>query len=213
MPIAVRRTREIVRTREEILDAAERAFARTGFEATTMQQIAREASYTVPSLYAYFPGKAEIFEAIMARTQDELLSGFDARVPKGLTLRQRLELLVGRRLELYERKREALSILFMMPAQARVGRLRDKKHRGEDSGFEQLAGRMARWLAANATARELAGRDPDAIATALTGMLYGFFRRSLERSHTQPISERAELIVDLALNGMLGRARTAKEQQ
>jgi AcrR family transcriptional regulator len=204
MATALRRSREIVRTREEILDAAERAFARAGYEATTMQDIAREAAYTVPSLYAYFPGKHEIFEGLMTRTQEELLAGFDEPIPKGLPLAQRLELLVVRRLELYERRREALSILFMMPAPARVGRIRERKKRGEPTGFERASTRMATWLTEHATAKELGGRDVEAIATALTGMLYAFFRRSLEGPH-RPLTERAEQIVDLVLHGVVGR--------
>ena len=204
MPTAVRRSREIVRTREEILDAAERAFARAGYEATTMQDIASEASYTVPSLYAYFPGKHEIFEGLMARTQEELLAGFDEPIPKGLPLAQRLELLIVRRLALYERRREALSILFMMPAPVRVGRLRERKRRGEPSGFERASSRMGRWLTEHATAKELGGRDPDSLATALTGLLQGFFRRSLE-APPRPLTDRAEEIVDLVLYGVVGR--------
>src|SRR5689334_11777165 len=113
MTIPQRRVREIAWTREEILDAAERAFARAGFDATTMQDIAKEAGYTVPSLYAYFPSKQEIWIGLLGRLTDELLGVFDEPQPKGLSFRQRIELIVRRHHEITERRRCALAIFFM----------------------------------------------------------------------------------------------------
>ena len=61
-----RRELELARKREGILMAAARAFARGGYHVTTMQDIAREAGYTPPSLYAYFTGKEQIFGELAA---------------------------------------------------------------------------------------------------------------------------------------------------
>ncbi len=48
--------------RSEILDAAKRCFARTGFHQTSMQEICAEAGMSPGNLYRYFPSK----EAIIA---------------------------------------------------------------------------------------------------------------------------------------------------
>ena len=52
---------EVARTREDILLAAARALGRRGFGSVSMQDIAAEVGFTAPALYAYFPGKEEIF--------------------------------------------------------------------------------------------------------------------------------------------------------
>jgi AcrR family transcriptional regulator len=49
--------------RERIVHAALAAFARGGFTATTMSDIARGAGMAVANLYRYYPSKEELFEA------------------------------------------------------------------------------------------------------------------------------------------------------
>lgn len=48
-----------------ILEAATRLFLEHGFEAPTMDQIAREAGVSKATLYMYFEGKADLFAAII----------------------------------------------------------------------------------------------------------------------------------------------------
>jgi AcrR family transcriptional regulator len=55
-----RQQRNIARIREDIVEAAARAFSRHGHRRVTMQDIAREAGYTAASLYTYFRSKKEI---------------------------------------------------------------------------------------------------------------------------------------------------------
>src|SRR5580700_9634053 len=71
-----RQARSAAHTREGMLHAAAQALARHGLEATTMQEIAREAGYTVPSLYAYFNGKQEIIEALLQQMGEQLTRTF-----------------------------------------------------------------------------------------------------------------------------------------
>jgi AcrR family transcriptional regulator len=57
--------------RERIFEAAERAFVRQGFHATTMQHIAAEAGMSPGNLYRYFRSKEAIVESLCARDQEE----------------------------------------------------------------------------------------------------------------------------------------------
>jgi AcrR family transcriptional regulator len=52
--------------RRQILGAARRRFARDGFHATSMQDILAESGLSAGAVYRYFPGKADIIEAIAA---------------------------------------------------------------------------------------------------------------------------------------------------
>lgn len=51
--------------REQILDAATRAFARTGFAATGLDDIAAEAGVTHVILYRHFASKADLYRAVL----------------------------------------------------------------------------------------------------------------------------------------------------
>jgi TetR/AcrR family transcriptional repressor of uid operon len=58
--------------RSEILDAAQRCFARTGFHQTSMQQVCAEAGMSPGSVYRYFPSKEAIIAGITERDRAEV---------------------------------------------------------------------------------------------------------------------------------------------
>ena len=62
----VRRLRRDER-REQILDAATRAFARAGYTATSLDDIAAEARLTRAMLYRHFDSKADLYRAVLDR--------------------------------------------------------------------------------------------------------------------------------------------------
>jgi AcrR family transcriptional regulator len=67
----VRRMRRTER-RAQILDAATRAFARTGYAATSLDDIAAEAELTRAMLYRHFESKAELYRAVLDRACQRL---------------------------------------------------------------------------------------------------------------------------------------------
>ncbi len=53
-------------TREKLLEAAVRLFARQGFSATSIRALASEAGVALGLLYHYFPSKEAVLEALLA---------------------------------------------------------------------------------------------------------------------------------------------------
>lgn len=93
-----------LRTRERILDAAERVFAHQGFDAATIRHIASEADTQVGLVHHHGGGKTELFNQTVARRAQELsqlrlksLTTAKSRAP--LTLETILECFVGPYLE------------------------------------------------------------------------------------------------------------------
>jgi TetR/AcrR family transcriptional repressor of mexJK operon len=86
------------RKRPQVLDAARELFLREGFDSTTMDSIAAKAGVSKATLYAYYPGKSEVFVAIVLQVV-ELLSHALADIGRksDLLLRDRL-IEIGRRL-------------------------------------------------------------------------------------------------------------------
>jgi AcrR family transcriptional regulator len=58
--------------RQHILDAAEQVFADRGFEAAKLQDIGTRAGLSMGTIYAIFPGKTELFTAILEGRGHEL---------------------------------------------------------------------------------------------------------------------------------------------
>jgi AcrR family transcriptional regulator len=65
--MVTRKEREIEFRESLIIDAAEKLFTDNGFENTKMEDIAKEADYTKPTLYKYFSCKEDIMLAVYTR--------------------------------------------------------------------------------------------------------------------------------------------------
>jgi AcrR family transcriptional regulator len=70
--MAVRQRMARAERREQILDAATRAFARTGFTGTGLDAIAAEAGVTHVILYRHFASKSDLYRAVLDRACTQL---------------------------------------------------------------------------------------------------------------------------------------------
>ncbi|WP_448949822.1 TetR/AcrR family transcriptional regulator [Labrys neptuniae] len=64
--------------RNNLLDAASRIFARQGYEAASVDDIAFEAGIGKATIYRYFSSKEALFEAVFAQALDDLEVRLDA---------------------------------------------------------------------------------------------------------------------------------------
>jgi AcrR family transcriptional regulator len=78
---------------ERIVDAAARVFAERGYDASTMDEIARLAGTSIGSVYQFFPNKLAIFNAITLRYIDRARALFDSFMTPESIQRPWLELL------------------------------------------------------------------------------------------------------------------------
>lgn len=62
--------------RTDILDAAERCFARSGFHRASMQDICSEAQMSPGNLYRYFPSKEALIAGICERNRADAVASF-----------------------------------------------------------------------------------------------------------------------------------------
>ena len=73
-----RRQEEKDRRRTEIVDAAEALYAETGWDAITMDQVARRARLSRALLYVYFKDKSDLHMALVERSLEALHDRFVA---------------------------------------------------------------------------------------------------------------------------------------
>jgi AcrR family transcriptional regulator len=102
--------------RTRILDAAESVFARAGFHAATMQDVAAEAGMSPGNLYRYFASKDAIIAAMAERDRQQIAADFAALDPAKGPLLDQLEAL-GRR-HLVEEPRERAILCIQIWAEA-----------------------------------------------------------------------------------------------
>lgn len=72
--LAPDRRRDAARSRESILDAAERLFAARGYEATSLQDVGTAAGVSRGTPSYFFRSKAELYRAVLERTFGQVRS-------------------------------------------------------------------------------------------------------------------------------------------
>jgi AcrR family transcriptional regulator len=98
-------------TRRKLLEAALRVFARDGFEAARIEDIAAEAGHSRGAFYANFDTKVDLFFAILEKTSSERLTDLTTRLEKCRTVPQRLTTL---RKFYLERAKDRQSVLLTL---------------------------------------------------------------------------------------------------
>lgn len=194
---SARRERAREHTRRDILLAAAEVFARRGYAASTLAELAESAGFAAPSLYRYFESKEEIFRSLVDLLLEELQATFDEPVDRTLPLAARLEALLRAQLRLAETRREIFRIV---DDGAASGAPIPEPHRRPNprAGLTIYAEWMLAWLRRNASAEELRVA-PELAARTLAGIAFSFHGCNTDEG---PALETARAIVDLALNGI-----------
>jgi AcrR family transcriptional regulator len=73
------------RTRERLLAAAERVFARKGFAAASVEEIAEAAGYSIGALYSNFDGKQQILAEVLSRRTASRIAAAVRIIDDGIT--------------------------------------------------------------------------------------------------------------------------------
>lgn len=205
-----RREREIAHARVDILEAAVRAFARSGLHGTTMQDIAREAGYTAASLYTYFKSKQEIVDAMSNQLTEEYVQVFEQALPSGLGFRQRFELVLHRQLELAERRRNIFNVFVSDDTR---GACPSSEDRTFHTNFERRIESLATWLQRNAKAEDLGGNDARLVARLLFGMAFGLLHQWGDRAQPQSFVDYAPVLTDFFFHGVSSKSKTGARKK
>jgi AcrR family transcriptional regulator len=83
-----------------ILDAAQNRIARYGFSKVTMDEIAQDVGLAKASVYYYYPTKADIFRAVIAREQENFLEQAKEILQQSGSARMKLKYYVQHRISL-----------------------------------------------------------------------------------------------------------------
>ena len=77
-------------TRERVIQAADRLWGERGVHGASLEDIARQASVTKPTVYYYFPDKSALFTAVVCSVLEEHGSGLKTAARRGGRARDRL---------------------------------------------------------------------------------------------------------------------------
>jgi len=157
--------------REQVVAAAHHLFVAEGYGGTTMDALAAHCHMSKRTLYRLFPGKAELFAAVVEAHRQSMLALplADERMPLDAALAAIFRIDIS---EDEDRARHALLHLVMVERHAFPELKPILIHHGPERSQADLAD----WLAARAARGEITLDDPAAMARLLMDMVFGGLR-------------------------------------
>lgn len=200
-----RRTKEDAeKTRESLLDAAERVFLRRGVTRSTLDEIAREAGLTRGAVYWHFENKEAIFLAMHDRVKSPMDIMFDelTRGPDPLAGLKEMSLRVFRSMEEDEHTRNVFTIMRLRCEETLCGKgdyaeeLLQKRTEVRDKFT-----RVFRQIAKQRPLVE--GVTPEFAALAFHSFISGVFWDYLTAPHAYPLRTLAPPLVECFFRGVV----------
>jgi AcrR family transcriptional regulator len=164
------------RTREAVLQAATRLFARRGIEATSLDQVARAAGFSRGAVYANFAGKRALIDAVAERHWIGI--DFEPLARRDLSLADRLGLVARGVADLETRLPRELVLLDL---EYNLDWLRDPRRQAKArrrylDNWERLCRDVA---AANAERGEVVADDLRELLASAAVLCYAYLRREM----------------------------------
>jgi TetR/AcrR family fatty acid metabolism transcriptional regulator len=104
--------------RDRILDAAVRVFARKGFHATRVSEVAQAAGVADGTIYLYFKSKEELLVSLFEARVERLLTFMGTELPKAPTATKKLERIIELQLGLLEGERDLAEVVTVILRQS-----------------------------------------------------------------------------------------------
>lgn len=187
-PKALRKERE----RQDILSAASALFAEQGFRATSVQEIAARAEFSVGKIYSFYPSKEAIFDALVEgflERMDGLIQSFDR---PDLPPLERLRHWLNGMMESGEPDRDLIRVGIL---EARRGR--HHYHPERRAGFVRKIEEIIR---AAVDANALPPLDAHTYAVMLQGVIEELTLTIGSEHDATPFRKIPELVFDLMIN-------------
>jgi AcrR family transcriptional regulator len=186
--------------RSAILQAACRAFARCGYEATAVDTIAAEAGIAKGTVYLYYKSKAEIYHAAVVHGLEELHADTERALSVTAGCREKLERFFRLRADYVERNRDFYRIYLteLSGALKRPSAL----HRQIGKLYNRQAKMLEGVLAEGITKKEIRPVPAASTALAIYDLSRGLLRSRLNGLLDTDRTVDYTAVLDLLWNGL-----------
>ena len=190
-----------LRRRDEIMAAANKVFARNGFHATTIADVAKEAGLAYGSVYWYFDSKDDLFRQLIAAEEYALRTHVAVALTKSGTRFGYAEAPFRASLratfEFFDTKPATAKLLFR---DAYGLDTRFDKHLG--GIYERFIDDIETLVAAAQQRGEVIAAPPQLVAYTLTALIGHMAHRRLTTNDGISAAEAADFLVSLVIKGL-----------
>jgi AcrR family transcriptional regulator len=185
--------------RRQLLDAAQQVFVESGYHAAAMDEIAERAGVSKPVLYQHFPGKLELYLALL----DDNVSRLERAVRDALASttdnEARVRSAIGAYVDFVDDEAGAFRMVFESDL-SRDPAVAERVERSLQATIEAVAAVIAEDTG-------LSGSEGELLACGLTGLAQVSARWWLHAGSSLPKDRAVELLAGLAWRGLAGFPR------
>ena len=196
--------------RRQLLKAATKVFARKGYHATRIADIASEAGVAYGLVYHYFKNKDEILGSLFEDNWATLVRAMQGLAAGQATFSQKLDTVVGFLIEAYRLVPDVVTVLVVEIARSPMA-LDEKRMQGFRKGFQALADLL---VEGQKTGEVRKGIDPLLTAYCLFGametILTGFVLKSFPATD-ENLARIRKQVVELFMRGVQSEAKEPRE--
>lgn len=186
--------------RKQLLEAAREVFVAHGYHAAAMDEIAERAGVSKPVLYQHFPGKFDLYLALIEEHTAELVSRVRDALRSTSDNKQRVPAAFGAYFDFVEHEGEAFRLVFESDLRTRP----EVRERLE--GATRTCADLVAQVIADDTG--VAPESARLLAYGLVGSAESSARYWLGTQHSMPKQEAVELLARLAWRGISGWPHT-----
>ena len=200
MAAETRREREKAMHRREILEAAKRVFAKKGFAAATIDEIAQEAEFSKGAMYGYFEGKEDLFFTLIQEKSDDIEGRFMEVAESSGDPETKIGNLVETYLTFFEEDRDFFQII--ASEHPRLGvKTHSRLAENMKERYIRNLGLIEKVMQEGVSAGALKEIEPRLLATGLVGIIHAFTAQWILIDGKKPLTERKPVILELFLDG------------
>jgi len=206
MGVKERREREKSETRDKILDAARELFVSEGYEGVSMRKVAEKIEYSPTAIYVHFADKNELFHELCRQDFARLQEVVATEMPSDPIERLRK---IGRNyIQFGERFPNHYVFMFMTPHPEHDLDEQDRQIVGNP---EVDAYAFLKWAveeAINAGCFREGVHDAELVSQTLWASVHGVISLNIAKGKDpwvdwRPLRQRAEMMLDITLRGLL----------
>jgi AcrR family transcriptional regulator len=186
--------------RRQLLDAAREVFVSQGYHAAAMDDIAERAGVSKPVLYQHFPGKLELYLALLDESVDMLVETVRAALGSTTENKQRVAATFSAYFEYVEREGQAFRLVFESDL-SNEAEVRARLERGQ----RECAAMISQMV------KQDAGLDDDEarlVSVGMVGLAQVTARYWLSTRDHIPREAAEQLVARLAWRGISGWPRS-----
>jgi AcrR family transcriptional regulator len=186
--------------RRQLLGAAQEVFVAQGYHAAAMDEIAERAGVSKPVLYQHFPGKLELYLALLDESIEELVGIVQEALSSTTDNKQRVPATFKAFFDFVSSSGEAFRLVFESDLSNEPA-VRDRL----DRTMRACASMISQFIREDAG---LAGDEAQLLGFALVGMAQVSARYWLSTDRAIPKDAAEQLLARLAWRGISGWPRT-----